>query len=202
MLVQIQRFRTLVSESKEWKPEQKQELFKFLRGQAASWKLLGDEYWKTGLGRAKETMLFATWKNFTMGMTNPPGRKVMNKVVPTATMEPAKSKKKRTKAEIRKQMARKTFVKKIRGAKSVGGKVVLKKSASKETLAKNVGRKKDVTLEREPSISGTIVQSDVKTIKGGIETPIGSKKPVGQTIVHPKSKSKAAKKDVKHKIVK
>ena len=92
-------------------------------------------------------------------------------------------------------------------AKTTGGKVTTpkKKSPGKRSVKKRGWRNKklrDVALERELSTSGTIVQADVKTIKGGIETSIGSKKVVGQTVLHPKSKSKAGNKHIKHKTVK
>ena len=185
--------------------------------QAASWKLLGDEYWKTEIGRAKGTMLFSTWKKFTTGMGSAaPGKKAMSKVVVTTvkkspTTEKSTKRRGLTKSEIRKTRQRKATLKRVaaeKGAKITGGKVTTpkKKSPGKRSVKKGGRRNKklkDVTLEREPSTSGTIVQGDVKTIKGGIETPIGSKKVVGQMVVHPKSKSsKAGKKHIKHKTAK
>jgi len=205
-----------VRESKEWNPDQKKELRQFLGVQAASWKLLGDEYWKTELGQAKETMLFSTWRKFTKGMGSAtPGRKAMSKVVVTTIKSPTTNastkRNKITKSDIRKRRQRNAALKKAaeekRAGKTTVGKVTMpnKKTPGEASATKVEGKKKlkDVTLERESSTSGTIVQADVKTIKGGIETPIGSKKVVGQTVVHLKSKSsvsdKAGKKDVRHK---
>jgi len=214
VLSQIQQFRTLVRDSRKWNPDQKRELRQFLGVQAASWKLLGDEYWKTDLGRAKETMLFSTWRKFTMGMGSAaPGKKAMSKVVVTAvkkssTTEKSTKWKQLPKSELRKMRQRKAALKRVAAEKTAGkitgGKVTTpKKKSPGKVPAKKGGRKnkklEDVTLEQEPSTSGTIVQADVKTIKGGIETPIGSKKVVAQTVGHPKSKSKSAKQHIKHK---
>ena len=182
---------------------------------------MGDEYWKTELGRAKETMLFSTWRKFTTGMGSAaPGKKAMSKVVVTTvkkspTTEKSTKRKGLTKSEIRKKRQRKATLKRVAAekmaaemavAKTTGGKVTTpkKKSPGKRSVKKRGWRNKklrDVTLERERSTSGTIVQADVKTIKGGIETSIGSKKVVG-TVLHPKSKSKAGNKHIKHKTVK
>jgi hypothetical protein len=207
-----------VRESRKWNPDQKRELKQFLGIQAASWKILGDEYWKTEIGREKETMLFSTWRKFTTGMGNAaPGQKAMRKVAVTAvkkspTIEKSKKRKGLTKSELRKMRQRKATLKRVAAekvaAETTGEKVTTpkKKSPGKRPVKKGGRRNKklkDVTLEREPSTSGSIVQADVKTIKGGIETPIGSKKVVGQTVVHPKSKSsKAGKKYIKHKTAK
>jgi len=182
----------------------------FLNVQAASWKLLGDEYWRTDIGRAKETMLFATWRKFTRGMGSAtPGRKAMSKVVVTtikrSTTNTSTKRKKITKSEIRKRRQRKAELKKAAAAKASASKTVAGEVTSKKkTPGKAAVKKlKHVTLEREPSTSGSIMQADVKTIKSGTETPIGSKKAVGQKVVHPKSKvniGQRNKKDVKHKI--
>lgn len=127
--------------------------------------------------------MFATWKKFTKGMEKPPGRRFMNKVVATTTTVPKKSKKKGTKVErSRKLTGQKAPIQNLPSDNEV---VVGK--ASKEAPVKNVKKKKslkDPTLEQELSTSGTIVQADVTTIKKGVDTPIGSKKVVGQTVVH------------------
>jgi hypothetical protein len=47
-------------------------------------------------------------------------------------------------------------------------------------------------LERELSTSGTLIQGDVKIITEGVEAPVSSQEPVGQTVAHEES---AASKD-------
>ena len=47
-------------------------------------------------------------------------------------------------------------------------------------------------LERELSTSGTLIQGDVKIITEGVEAPVSSHEPVGQTVAHEES---AASKD-------
>jgi hypothetical protein len=42
----------------------------------------------------------------------------------------------------------------------------------------------DHGLEEEPSTSGTIIQGDIKTLTDGIETPVGTDTPIGQTVSH------------------
>ena len=44
--------------------------------------------------------------------------------------------------------------------------------------------KKEVGLERKPSTSGTIVQTEVKIFTEGIQTPVGADSTVGQTALH------------------
>jgi hypothetical protein len=54
----------------------------------------------------------------------------------------------------------------------------------KKGQKKATGGVEGAGLEQEISTSGTIDQGDVKTLTGGIETPVTTDKPVEQTVTH------------------
>lgn len=53
--------------------------------------------------------------------------------------------------------------------------------------------KEEQGLEKELSTSGTLVQGDVKVISEGVETPVSSHEPIGQTVAHEESAQDASK---------
>jgi hypothetical protein len=65
-----------------------------------------------------------------------------------------------------------------------------RKKASKNKTDKSSKPMEAAEPESAPSTSGTIVQGNVKTVNGGIETPVGEERPMGQTDSHEESASK------------
>jgi hypothetical protein len=62
--------------------------------------------------------------------------------------------------------------------------------ASKNKTDKSSKPMKAAELESAPSTSGTVAQGDAKIVKEAIETPVGEKRPMDQTISHEESASK------------
>jgi hypothetical protein len=60
----------------------------------------------------------------------------------------------------------------------------IKEGKKKGVVVETVGGIVEAGLEEEPSTSGSIIQADVMTLTDGIETPVGTDSPVGQTVFH------------------
>jgi hypothetical protein len=65
----------------------------------------------------------------------------------------------------------------------------LRRLAKEERKEKKLAKNRDLGLETELSTSGTVVQGDVKIISHGVEAPVSSHEPVGQTVAHEESEN-------------